>query len=131
AYASLGTPKLAGTDQLFIDALEQGLLAGKIAAYAQGFAVMSGASAEHGWNIPLDTTAKIWRAGCIIRSQFLDEIASAFAGGGQDNLLLAPSFVERMKTASTALRDVVAKAAVAGLPTPALAAALGYFDGYR
>ncbi|MBX4378425.1 NADP-dependent phosphogluconate dehydrogenase, partial [Mycobacterium tuberculosis] len=83
------------------------------------FAVMSGASAEHGWNIPLDTTAKIWRAGCIIRSQFLDEIASAFAGGGQDNLLLAPSFVERMKTASTALRDVVAKAAVAGLPTPA------------
>ncbi|RZS83080.1 6-phosphogluconate dehydrogenase (decarboxylating) [Phyllobacterium myrsinacearum] len=131
AYASLSAPKLAGTDQSFIDALEQGLLAGKIAAYAQGFAVMSGASAEHGWNIPLDTTAKIWRAGCIIRSQFLDEIASAFAGGGQDNLLLAPSFVERMKTASTALRDVVAKAALAGLPTPALAAALGYFDGYR
>ncbi|GAI36808.1 unnamed protein product, partial [marine sediment metagenome] len=61
AYASLGTPKLAGTDQSFIDALEQGLLAGKIAAYAQGFAVMAGASAEHGWNIPLDTTAKIWR----------------------------------------------------------------------
>lgn len=131
AYASLGTPKLAGTGQSFIDALEQGLLAGKIAAYAQGFAVMAGASAEHGWNIPLDTTAKIWRAGCIIRSQFLDEIASAFAGGGQDNLLLAPSFVERMKTASTALRDVVAKAALAGLPTPALAAALSYFDGYR
>ncbi|QND53943.1 NADP-dependent phosphogluconate dehydrogenase [Phyllobacterium sp. 628] len=131
AYASLGTPKLADTDKAFIDALEQGLLAGKIAAYAQGFAVMAGASKEHGWDIPLDTTAKIWRAGCIIRSQFLDEIASAFADGGQDNLLLAPSFVERMKKASTALRDVVAKAALAGLPTPALAAALSYFDGYR
>ena len=58
--------------------LELALLAGKIAAYAQGFAVMDGASKEFGWDLPLPTIAKIWRAGCIIRSQFLDTIAAAF-----------------------------------------------------
>ncbi len=125
------TAKLADGGQAFIDALEEGLLAGKIAAYAQGFDVMAGASKEHGWNIPLATTARIWRAGCIIRSQFLDQIAAAFEGSEGKNLLLAPAFVERMKTGSASLRKVVAQAALAGLPTPALSAALNYFDGYR
>jgi 6-phosphogluconate dehydrogenase len=133
AYGDLNATKLTdgGRPTYLIDLLEQGLLAGKIAAYAQGFDVMAGASKEHGWNIPLATTARIWRAGCIIRSQFLDEIAAAFEGSEGKNLLLVPAFVERMRTGSKSLRKVVAEAALAGLPTPALSAALNYFDGYR
>ena len=50
----------------FIADLEMALLAGKIAAYAQGFAVMSAASKEFDWGLPMPTIAKIWRAGCII-----------------------------------------------------------------
>ncbi|GGA98316.1 6-phosphogluconate dehydrogenase, decarboxylating [Brucella endophytica] len=115
----------------FIDDLEQGLYAGKIAAYAQGFAVMAGASKEYNWNIPLATVARIWRAGCIIRSQFLDVIADAYEREQPENLLLAPAFVERMAKASKPLRNVVSTAALAGLPTPALGAALSYFDSYR
>ncbi len=112
--------------------LELALFAGKIAAYAQGFAVMASASREFGWNLPMPTIAKIWRAGCIIRSQFLGSIADAF---GKDakvaNLLMAPAFIAMMKEASPALRRVVAISAEAGLPVPALASALAYFDGYR
>ena len=130
AYGDLSTDKVAH-DATLVDALEAGLLAGKIAAYAQGFEVMAGASKENGWNIPLATTARIWRAGCIIRSQFLDEIAAAFEANEGKNLLLAPAFVERMKRGSAALRRIVAEAALAGLPTPALSAALSYFDNYR
>ncbi len=114
----------------FLADLEQGLLAGKIAAYAQGFAVMAAASKEHDWNIPLATTARIWRAGCIIRSQLLDDIAHAFEGHGSHNLLVAPAFVERMKKGAKGLRHVVSQAALAGLPVPALAAALNYLEGY-
>jgi 6-phosphogluconate dehydrogenase len=131
SYSGLETAQLSGDSTAFIDALEQGLLAGKIAAYAQGFDIMAGASKEHGWNVPLATTARIWRAGCIIRSQFLDQIAAAFEGSEGKNLLLAPAFVERMKSASQSLRKVVADAALAGLPVPALAAALSYFDSFR
>ncbi|MFK4825528.1 NADP-dependent phosphogluconate dehydrogenase [Paenochrobactrum sp. BZR 588] len=116
---------------IFIDQLEQALLAGKIAAYAQGFVVMQAASKEHGWNIPLATVARIWRAGCIIRSQFLDDIAKAFDEGEADNLLLTSVFVEKMKASSGALRQVVAKAALSELPMPALSAALSYFDSFK
>ncbi|PYE87734.1 NADP-dependent phosphogluconate dehydrogenase [Phyllobacterium leguminum] len=132
AKAYPGEAALSPQDRArFIDDLEQGLYAGKIAAYAQGFAVMAGASREHDWNLPLATIARIWRAGCIIRSQFLDVIADAFEQGNPDNLLLAPAFVERMTKASKPLRNVVSTAALAGLPTPALGAALSYFDSYR
>ncbi len=110
--------------------LELALFAGKIAAYAQGFAVMEAASQEFGWNLPMPTIARIWRAGCIIRSQFLGTIAEAL-GGEAANLLMTPAFVTMMQEAHPSLRKVVARAAEAGLPVPALGSALAHFDGYR
>ena len=90
------------------------------------------ASKEFGWNLPLPTIAKIWRAGCIIRSQFLGTIAAAFGESATvPNLLMAPAFIDMMKEAHPALRRVVALAAGAGLPMPALSSALAYFDSYR
>ena len=116
----------------FIKQLEAALLAGKIAAYAQGFAVLEQASKDFGWNLPLDTIARIWRAGCIIRSQFLDRIAAAFAkSSGKGNLLLAADFVTVMQASHPALRRTVGAAAEAGSPAPALSSALAYFDSYR
>ncbi|MBP0437403.1 NADP-dependent phosphogluconate dehydrogenase [Tianweitania sediminis] len=116
----------------FLRELELALLAGKIAAYAQGFAVMSGASQDYRWNLPLPEIARIWRAGCIIRSQFLTTIATAYDGASAEtNLLMVPAFVEMMQETQGALRKVVARAATAGLPVPALSSALSYFDMYR
>src|SRR5690606_11085843 len=113
------------------EALEKALIAGKIAAYAQGFAVMAKASEENGWNLPLDVIARIWRAGCIIRSRFLDQISRSFAGGPASNLLTQPAFVDMMKECNGALRAVVATCAVKELPAPCLASALAYFDAYK
>jgi 6-phosphogluconate dehydrogenase len=134
AARAYGQPpfKTSGPSDEDLKTLELGLFAGKIAAYAQGFEVMAAASAEFSWNTPLDTVARIWRAGCIIRSAFLDTIASAFEQGkAPRNLLLAPEFVTRMKEAAPALRKVVAQAATAGVAAPSLSAALAYFDGIR
>jgi 6-phosphogluconate dehydrogenase len=118
--------------EALIAQLEGALLAGKIAAYAQGFAVIDAASREFGWNLPLATIAKIWRAGCIIRSQFLGQIAAAFtASGPLPNLLLAPPFVDLMRQSQGGLRAVVARAAESGIAVPALSAALAHFDAYR
>lgn len=114
----------------FIRQLESALYAAKIAAYAQGFAVMEQASAEKGWNLPLGTIAAIWREGCIIRSQFLDLITSAFKKNS-GNLLMTKDFAKMMKDNHAPLRKTVAEAALAGLPVPALSAALAYFDSYR
>ena len=115
----------------FLKQLEGALYAGKIAAYAQGFAVMEAASKEFEWNLPLGTVASIWREGCIIRSQFLGEITKAFNKSGGGNLLMAPAFLKMMQKDHAALRAVVSASALSGAPAPALSNALSYFDGYR
>lgn len=122
---------IKGRATISLETLEKALLAGKIAAYAQGFAVMAKASEENGWNLPLDVIAKIWRAGCIIRSRFLDQISQSFASGSSDNLLTQPAFVQLMKECNGALRAVVATCAINELPAPCLSSALAYFDAYR
>ncbi|MDE1993269.1 MAG: NADP-dependent phosphogluconate dehydrogenase, partial [Rhizobiaceae bacterium] len=112
--------------------LELALFAAKIGAYAQGFAVMAEASKEFNWSLPMPVIAKIWRAGCIIRSQFLDEITSAFTKTPDAaNLIVTPAFAEMVKESIPALRRIVSAATASGLPVPALASALTYFDAYR
>jgi 6-phosphogluconate dehydrogenase len=112
----------------FIDDLERALLAGKIVAYAEGFSVMGKASDTWNWATPLGTVAKIWRAGCIIRSVFLDDIAKAYAAGPVTDLVTAPFFAEIMGESHDSLRRVVSAAVLSGIPVPALSAALARFD---
>ncbi len=131
-YAKLNKARSLGDPASLIDKLEQALFAGKIAAYAQGFAVLEAASKEFSWNLPMATIARIWRAGCIIRSQFLDTIATAYEENkGLASLLVAPAFVAMMQAATPALRHIVARGAQDALPLSALSSALSYFDGYR
>ncbi len=131
AEAVYGKPAGLGGKHLDMGDLERALLAGKIVSYAQGFAVLSKASDENGWNLPLATIAKIWRAGCIIRSRFLDQMSAAYAKGGAQNLLMVPDFIEIMKDAHPSLRRVVAAGALGEFPLISLSASLAYFDSYR
>ena len=112
--------------------LELALFAAKIAAYAQGFDVMAAASNEYGWKLPMPEIARIWRAGCIIRSQFLDEITKAFSDTPDvANLIVTPAFSAMVNECMPSLRRIVSAATAAGLPVPGLASALSYFDAYR
>ena len=80
----------------------------------------------------MGTIAEIWREGCIIRSSMLDDMAQAAREGmPHGQLIFAPRFAAILKTASLALRRVVAAAALRGLPVPAFSAALAYFDTMR
>ncbi len=136
-YAEIGVTAPTPIDEpraveAIVRAMAGALLAGKIAAYAQGFAVLSAASRQWGWDLPLDRVAQIWRAGCIIRSRFLDDIAAAYASPpAPANLLVAPHFVPIMGRHQIDLRQIVNFAIGIGLPVPAMASALAYFDGYR
>ncbi|MBT8455870.1 MAG: NADP-dependent phosphogluconate dehydrogenase [Alphaproteobacteria bacterium] len=112
--------------------LEEALLAARIIAYGQGMSLLAAASEEYGWNLDLAQVAEIWRAGCIIRSSLLDEIASAVrAGLPHQMLIFAPGPAERLAQCVPALRRVVATGVAGGLPMPAMAAALGMYDTMR
>ena len=114
-----------------VPALEQALFAGKIVSYAQGFALLDEASEQRAWNLDLGDIAGIWRAGCIIRSPFLDQIRSVKAEGHQGNLLLAPYFAQALAGTQTGWRHIVSLGAETGIPLPALSSALAYYDGFR
>lgn len=124
-------PTALGRDLIAIDALEAALVAGKIVCYAQGFGLILEAARQYGWAMPLPKIAKIWRNGCIIRSAMLNDMSAALAEDAERNLMLAPFFSAKLKETEAHLRQVVAQAALHGLPVPALSAALSYFDIMR
>lgn len=112
--------------------LEAALLVGRIVSYAQGFRILAAASKEFDWSIDFARTAEVWRAGCIIRSALLDDIAVAFrADLPEGELIFAPAFVDMLMPAIPALRRVVSSAVAAGHAIPALASALGFLDTMR
>jgi 6-phosphogluconate dehydrogenase len=114
------------------DDIESALYASKIISYAQGFRLMRAASEEYGWDLDLGTIASIWRAGCIIRAVFLEDITAAFRRDpGLPDLIEDGFFSSALKGAVASWRSVVAGAARAGIPAPAYSSALSYFDGMR
>ena len=116
----------------FIEDVRQALYASKIVAYAQGFDAIRAGALENNWDINLGEVAKIWRGGCIIRAQFLNRISDAYK---QDSKLLSllfdGYFIKAIEDAAGAWRQVVSKASLAGIPIPAFASSLSYFDGLR
>jgi 6-phosphogluconate dehydrogenase len=118
--------------QRAVDELKSALYCSKICAYAQGFQLMSIASKEQGWSLNFSSIAKIWRAGCIIRAVFLQDINSAYLKNDcLENLLLDPFFADRINDLQVKWRKSIANAVFLGVPHPAMSSALAYYDAYR
>jgi 6-phosphogluconate dehydrogenase len=116
----------------FIEDVRLALYASKVVAYSQGFDQIEAASAEYNWNIDRGAMARIWRAGCIIRARFLDRITEAYERDAHLALLLAdPYFTDVVTRGGAAWRRVVSTAAIHGVPVPAFASSLAYYDGVR
>lgn len=126
------TPQISQDAATLLPQIQHALLAAKICAYAQGFALMRTADGEYGWDLSFERIAKVWRAGCIIRADVLDDIRRAFVTQADlPNLLLDTHFARVMQDAQQALREVVAHAALQGVATPGFMSALSYYDAYR
>ena len=107
------------------------MLAAKISVYAQGFEVLSAANKEYSWDMNLAEIASNWRAGCIIRARFLDDVAIAFATDAElTNLIVAPHFSSILKESIPSLRTVVKWAITKGIPSAVFSASLTYFETY-
>lgn len=118
--------------QDFIDDVEASLYTGKIAAYAQGFALYRAASAHYGWQLDYSRIASIFRGGCIIQAAFLEKITEAYEKTPDlENLMEDAFFLQRIQQNLPALRRTVAFGITCGLPIPALANAASYIDTTR
>ncbi len=124
--------KFNGNKKEFIADICQALYASKIISYAQGFMLMRAAANEMKWKLNYGAIALIWRAGCIIRSRFLNDIKKAYdCKPDLANLLFDEFFLDEILKAQPSWRRVVAKATELGIPVPCFSTSLTFFDGYR
>ncbi|SHH54292.1 6-phosphogluconate dehydrogenase (decarboxylating) [Jatrophihabitans endophyticus] len=116
----------------YIENVRLALYASKVVAYAQGFDQIKAGSVEYDWDVDPGAMAMIWRGGCIIRARFLDRIHDAYTDDPDlPSLLVAPYFADAVRNGLDAWRQVVSQASLAGIPVPAFASSLSYFDGLR
>ncbi|MFK5891841.1 MAG: decarboxylating NADP(+)-dependent phosphogluconate dehydrogenase [Pseudomonadota bacterium] len=116
----------------YIQAVHDALYASKIISYTQGYLLMSQAAKQYQWQLNYAGIAKMWRGGCIIRSQFLDNISAAYESNSDlDSLLMDGFFQDIMSECQPGWRKVICKAVEMGIPVPGFATALSFFDGYR
>jgi 6-phosphogluconate dehydrogenase len=102
-----------------------------IASYAQGMALLQEASKLHNYNLDMSAIGQIWKGGCIIRARLLQRIQNAYtAKADLPNLMVDPWFADQIQRRIGGLRQVVAGAAVAGIPVPCLSSSLDYIDSY-
>jgi 6-phosphogluconate dehydrogenase len=121
-----------GSKKKFVEMIRKALYASKICSYAQGFQLMRAASEEYNWQLKFDSIALLWRAGCIIRAQFLGKINEAFAKNPKlENLLFDDYFRSVIDSTQDAWRKVLAISIENGIPVPAFSSALAYYDSYR
>jgi 6-phosphogluconate dehydrogenase len=126
------TPRFDGAKEPLIRQIKNALYAAMIITYAQGLALLAKASQTYAYNLNLETVARIWRGGCIIRAALLEEIRSAYTSDPDlENILLDGNLARAVVEREADLRAVVRTGAAWGLPVPGLMMSLSYFDALR
>ena len=130
AHVVYPTQKIAiQHDQSFVDDVKEGLYTAKIIAYAQGFDLLKHASNTYQWNLSFGEIASIFRAGCIIRAQFLNDIMKAYARDTKlSHLMMDEFFSSQIQKHQESLRRITSLAIEKGNAVPAMSNAISYLD---
>jgi 6-phosphogluconate dehydrogenase len=112
--------------------LEQALYFAMITSYAQGLHLLEQASTEFHYNLNLKEISQIWRGGCIIRAELLQDIYEAYTKEPKlPHLYSDENIQSQLKDVLPGTRAVVIAAISSGIAIPCYASALTYYDSFR
>lgn len=112
--------------------LEQALYFAMITSYAQGLHLLEQASKEFKYELNLKEISQIWRGGCIIRAELLEDIYQAYTKESKlPHLYSDESIQSQLKDVLPGTRAVVIAAISSGIAIPCYASALTYYDSFR
>lgn len=118
--------------EIFMQEVKKAYYLAKIIAYAQGFALYEDASKRYHWNLDLEGIASIFRAGCIIQANLLEDIMMVYKNDKElTNLLLSSHFINIVNENIQSLRVVLSLGIFSGIPMPVLTNAISYLDQLR
>ena len=119
--------KYNGEKDQLIDMAHDALYIAKISSYAQGFALMKAASKAYDFNLNLGKISEGWRAGCIIRAQFLNDITKGYESNPNLlNLFVIPKFKNFINQNLGKLGAFISIAHNTGVPVMAMNNAYDY-----
>ncbi|MEM1324833.1 MAG: NADP-dependent phosphogluconate dehydrogenase [Bacteroidota bacterium] len=131
-FFGIDVPTVAVDKTAFISQVEEALYFAFIITYAQGMSLLAAASEEYEYALDMEEIAKIWRGGCIIRADLLEEMRKAYAADPKlKNLLVADAFKATLSDGHAHLRAVLTTGIKSGIPLLTFSSALAYFDAYR
>ena len=129
AIQSVLKPVAAKGDLKVAPLVEEALWVAKVIAYSEGMSMIAKSNGDFGWGIKPAEVIALWRGGCIIRAELLNDLKKAFdLDPLLGSLLASKHFANEIQERQTKLRSLVGIAVAEGVPTMALSSALNYLD---
>lgn len=123
AYIDMGADQRA----VFLEDLRKTVYCAILACYIQGLDLLARANASEGWGINLQEVLRIWRAGCIIKSDYITDLFERhYAQYLGRHPLFGEEIASEIKGCWPSLKRVVLKGVELDAHVPCLSATLEY-----
>ena len=129
AIQSVLKPVTAKKELKVAPLVEEALWVAKVIAYSEGMTMIAKSNSDFGWGIKPSQVIALWRGGCIIRAELLNDLKKAFDLDPElKSLLASKHFAKEIQWRQSKLRSLIGIAIAEGVPTMALSSALNYLD---
>lgn len=100
----------------------------RIINHYQGFKLIQEASNNYKWNLNLSELARIWTAGCIIKSDLMEELVTVFKS--TDNMLTDKIIIEKIHQLKPSIKKVVSECILNELPVPNFTESINFLNSF-
>jgi 6-phosphogluconate dehydrogenase len=112
---------------VFLEHLRKAVYSATLACYIQGLDLLARVNAREEWSVKLPEVARIWRSGCIIRSDYITDLFERhYAHYPGRHPLCGEEIASEVKRCSASLKQVVLQGVELDAHIPCLSASLEY-----
>jgi len=114
--------------EAMVEKLRKAVYSAFLSSFCQGLELISRASEDEGWNIDLGKCIQIWRAGCIIQSEYIADMLQPPLSGNtsMSNMKFIDAVSTELHNSFDALKDIVIEGTKTDQYMPAISATLDY-----
>ncbi|KAJ5525443.1 hypothetical protein N7494_012093 [Penicillium frequentans] len=119
---------LQHSKDVLLEKLRKAVYCSFLSSFCQGLELISRASEDEGWNIDLGKCIQIWRAGCIIKSDYIADMLQPPLSGNtsMSNMKFIDAVSTELHNSFGALKDIVIEGTKTDQYMPAISATLDY-----
>lgn len=120
--------KSAQNKNVMVEKLRKAVYSSFLSSFCQGLELISRASEDEGWNIDLGNCIQIWRAGCIIQSDYIADLLQPPLSSktSMSNMKFIDAVSRELHNSFDALKDIVIEGTRTDQYMPSISATLDY-----